>query len=40
MRYYRPWRLFLIWLSNHVPPHFEERILDYLYPDDLLVRFD
>jgi len=39
MRYWRPWRLLLIRLSYHVPDWLNERILDYLYPNDLWVQF-
>ena len=33
----RTWRLFLIWVSDHV---FEEKILEYLYPDDAVITFE
>ena len=29
----------MLWLSNHVPEPLEMRILDWLYPDDMLVTF-
>jgi hypothetical protein len=39
MRYWRPWRGFLIWLSEHTPEVVGEAILDYLYSDDSLIVF-
>ena len=39
MRYWKPWRRLLIKLSRHLPTCLEDRILDYLYPDDCVINF-
>ena len=39
MRYWRPWRLFVIWLHGHAPSKIGDRMLDYLYPDDCVIEF-
>ena len=39
MRYWRPWRMFLIWLNDHVSEKHNGIILDYLYPDDCVITF-
>jgi len=39
MRYWRPWRRFLIWVSFRVPECLDERIVEYLYPDNAMISF-
>jgi hypothetical protein len=39
LRYWKPWRKFIIMLSDHVPERIEEKLLDYLYPDDAVITF-
>ena len=34
---WRKWRLGVIWVSFRVPSWLESRLVDYLYPDDLLL---
>ena len=36
---WKPRRTFMIWLSHRVPEPLETKILDWLYPDDMMVRF-
>lgn len=36
VRYNKRVRRFLRWLSHHI---FQEQILDYLYPDDMMITF-
>jgi len=36
---WRRWRRVLIWVSYRVPERLERRIVDWLYPDDLMVAF-
>jgi hypothetical protein len=39
MRYFKPFRLFLMWLLDYVPEKLENKILDYLYPNDCVIEF-
>lgn len=39
MRYWRPYRLLLLHLADHIPSWAGDKILDYLYPDDCLITF-
>lgn len=39
MRYWKPWRRFLFWISDHVPEHIDGMIMDYLYPPRMIVGF-
>jgi hypothetical protein len=34
---WRQWRLAVIWVSFRVPSWLEARLVEYLYPDDLLL---
>ena len=36
---WRPWRRFLSKLSDYLPERWQERIMDYLYPDDAIIVF-
>lgn len=36
MRYWRPWRRLLLRVGGDSPPQW---LLDYLYPDDAIIRF-
>ena len=39
MRYNKYCRWFLVRLCNYVPRKIEDKLLDYLYPDDLIISF-
>ena len=39
IRYWKPWRKFLLWLCRNVSASFGDKIADYLYPDDCMISF-
>ena len=39
IRYWKPWRKFLIKLCNYVSDSLGDKICDYLYPDNIEIYF-
>ncbi len=39
MRYWPPFRRLLLKLSDWLPESLQERLLEYLYPDDAIITF-
>ena len=39
IRYWRPSRLVLLYLSDLLPTRLRERLLDWLYPDECSITF-
>jgi len=39
MRYNKIVRKILLWLTEHVSEKMEQRIFNYLYPDDAIITF-
>ena len=39
MKYYRPFRLLLLRISDFTPQWLTDKIMDYLYPDDAEIEF-